>query len=197
MSDLPQKVSLLDRQRAIWRQNHIGIVLGFTVLILVVGASVLAYRQSRFQPPRFPSGLSMHTAGRIQMIDSVKGPIPESEALTVTVSGAVNETGEIFLAIYADESSFNDTSKAISRVRELITNGESRFTFRAKDLPARIAITAFHDENSDGELNRNQIGIPMERYGFSNDARGTFGPPTFEESVIERPEKGNIQIFIR
>ncbi len=197
MSEAPQNVSQWERQRTIWRDNHIGIILSVMAGILVTGAAVLAYRQNRFEPPRFPDARTLQGAGRPVMVDSVVGEIPESEALTVSVTGAANETGTMFLAIYADKESFNDPTKAISRTQEAIVKGASTFTFRAKDLPKKFAIAAFHDENSDASLNRNAIGIPLERYGFSNDARGTLGPPTFEEAVIERPDSGNIQLFIR
>ena len=197
MSEAPQNVSQWERQRTIWRDNHIGIILSVMACILIAGAAVLAYQQNRFEPPRFPNAKSLQGAGRPVMVESVVGEIPMSEALTVTATGAANETGSMFLAIYADKASFNDPTKAISRSQQPIVKGMSTFTFRAKDLPKKIAISVYHDENADASLNRNAIGIPLERYGFSNEARGTLGPPTFEEAVIERPDSGNIQLFIR
>ncbi|MCH9844643.1 MAG: DUF2141 domain-containing protein [Alphaproteobacteria bacterium] len=44
------------------------------------------------------------------------------------------------------------------------------------------AISAFHDLNDDGELNSNIVGLPTEPYGFSNDARGKFGPAKFTDA---------------
>jgi len=46
----------------------------------------------------------------------------------------------------------------------------------------RHAIKAFHDVNDNGELDTNWMGIPTEPYGFSNDAMGTFGPPSFQDA---------------
>lgn len=197
MSDVPQKVSFLERQRTLWRDNHIGLIISLMAAIMLVGASVLAYRQNRFQPPRFPSADSIQVSGRDRQIESVVGLIPETEALTITVSGAANASGSMFLAIYVEEATFNNLDKAVAKHRQPIVDGSSTFTYRASDFPNRIAITAFHDENSDNTLNRNAIGIPTERYGFSNDARGTIGPPTYQEAVIERPESGSIHIYIR
>lgn len=51
--------------------------------------------------------------------------------------------------------------------------------------PGTWAVLAYHDENANGELDRNLIGIPKERYGFSRDARSKFGPPGFEDAMIE------------
>ena len=41
------------------------------------------------------------------------------------------------------------------------------------------ALAVIHDENMDGKLDTNWVGIPTEGYGFSNDAKATLGPPSF------------------
>jgi uncharacterized protein (DUF2141 family) len=50
--------------------------------------------------------------------------------------------------------------------------------------PGQHAIKAYHDVNANGKLDANWMGIPNEPYGFGNDARGSFGPPSFEQSAI-------------
>jgi len=47
------------------------------------------------------------------------------------------------------------------------------------------AVLACQDENANGELDRNLVGMPKENYGFSRDARGKFGPPGFDDAAIE------------
>jgi uncharacterized protein (DUF2141 family) len=51
--------------------------------------------------------------------------------------------------------------------------------------PGKYAFKYFHDENNDEELNTNFMGIPKEGYGFSNNAKGSFGPPSFDKTVFE------------
>lgn len=46
-------------------------------------------------------------------------------------------------------------------------------------------ISAFHDENSNQELDVNFFGAPTEAYGFSNNARGTFSKPDFKETLVK------------
>ena len=59
-----------------------------------------------------------------------------------------------------------------------ITNNKCTIIF--EDLKAgTYAIRCFHDENNNGELDTNFIGIPKEGFGFSNDAFGKFGPKKF------------------
>ena len=65
-------------------------------------------------------------------------------------------------------------------------------TIAVRDVPpGNWAVLAFQDANGNGELDRNFIGIPSENYGFSRDARGKFGPPSFEDAAIAVREDGN------
>jgi uncharacterized protein (DUF2141 family) len=46
------------------------------------------------------------------------------------------------------------------------------------------AVSVIHDENENGELDKNFMGIPREGFAFGNNAMGTFGPPSFEKAKI-------------
>lgn len=62
-----------------------------------------------------------------------------------------------------------------------IRKGEAKAFF--DDAPyGEYAIALFHDEDNDGKLAYGALGIPKEGYGFSNDARGRFGPPSFDKA---------------
>jgi uncharacterized protein (DUF2141 family) len=45
--------------------------------------------------------------------------------------------------------------------------------------PGTYALAVIHDDNMNGKLDTNWLGIPTEGYGFSNDAKGVLGPPSF------------------
>ena len=42
----------------------------------------------------------------------------------------------------------------------------------------------FHDENDNGRLDENAWGVPTEGYGFSNNARGLLGAPSFDSAQV-------------
>ncbi len=55
-----------------------------------------------------------------------------------------------------------------------------------KDLaPGRYAVTAFQDLNGNQKLDTNAMGMPVEPYGFSRNARGSMGPPSFDDAQFE------------
>ncbi len=56
------------------------------------------------------------------------------------------------------------------------------------------AVAAFHDEDGDGGLSTNFFGIPNEGFGFGNDARGSMGPPSFKDCVVNVSNGGTIKI---
>ena len=43
---------------------------------------------------------------------------------------------------------------------------------------------AYHDENDNQKLDRNEMGIPSEGYGFSNGATAKYGPPQFKAAAV-------------
>lgn len=55
-------------------------------------------------------------------------------------------------------------------------------TYRFELPEGTYAIGLFVDTNDNNKLDRNFFGIPKEQYGFSNDAKGSFGPPSFKKA---------------
>jgi uncharacterized protein (DUF2141 family) len=59
------------------------------------------------------------------------------------------------------------------------------------------AVLVYQDENENGELDRNLLGIPKENYGFSRDAAGRFGPPSFDEAAIQVADEALVTARVR
>ena len=51
--------------------------------------------------------------------------------------------------------------------------------------PGRYIVAVSHDANSNRIMDTGWFGIPTEAYGFSRGARGTFGPPGFEDGAFD------------
>lgn len=63
-----------------------------------------------------------------------------------------------------------------------VSGGSVALNF-AKVPPGRWAALAFHDENGNGKLDVNQLGIPVEGTAFSRNAKGQYGPPKFDDAA--------------
>ena len=106
-----------------------------------------------------------------------------SANLTVTIKNVRSTAGEVYVAVYDSGSSFLKLEQARAQSRTKACKGEVVLIFR--DLPpGRYAVTAYHDENDNGRMDRNWLGIPTEGYGFSNDVRGAAGPPKFTQAAF-------------
>ncbi len=106
-------------------------------------------------------------------------------------------TTGICVALFSSPESFDQRTGAVAS--ETVVPQAGRATWSVANLPAgTYAVAVFHDLNDNGELDRTTLGPPAEPYGFSNDARGTFGPPRFESAAIElSPGPHRIQIRVR
>jgi len=120
---------------------------------------------------------------------------PDTTDLTVTITNLKSETGVVRLAIFDKASAFPDNAdKAYDKAIAEVKNGKATVVF--KNIPhGKYAISAFHDANNDGVINKNAFGIPKEGYGFSNDAMGSFGPPSFAAASFEVNENKNTHSF--
>ena len=104
-----------------------------------------------------------------------------------------SEGGSVRMAWYTSESSFME--EAAGSASQKYVSDSMTITITVPNKP--IAFTFYHDLNEDQELNTNVIGIPTEPYGFSMNARGRFGPPTYTECVFDPSTTQNLTIFLK
>lgn len=75
-------------------------------------------------------------------------------------------------------------NKKIREFTEKITNNQCVIVISGLSL-GKYSFKYFHDENKNNKLDTYWIGAPKEGYGFSNNAKGNFGPPDFEDTIFE------------
>ena len=101
--------------------------------------------------------------------------------LTVQTSGFSSSQGSVYIAVYREKDEFPVFGKQFKGKIVAIDGKTTKVVFN--DLPTgKYAIAAYHDKNNNKKLDKNQLGIPQENYGFSNNARRTFSAPSFEEA---------------
>ena len=115
-----------------------------------------------------------------------------SAVLTVHVTGLESNTGRVQIAL-TDADGF-DKDDHLRDAALSIENGAARWT--VDSIPhGTYAVRLYHDKNANGQLDTNAFGMPKEAYGFSNNARGRFGPPDFEEASFAL-EKDSLSLTI-
>jgi len=113
----------------------------------------------------------------------------ETGSLTIVVTGLENDDGEVLISVSNSREDYEIDDPAFVSAKVKIEDGQAEYTFEAIPF-GEYAIKLFHDENMDGELDSNFLGIPTEAYGFSNNASGTFGPADYDDAkfIFEHSE---------
>ncbi|MEQ8904187.1 DUF2141 domain-containing protein [Ekhidna sp.] len=112
--------------------------------------------------------------------------------LSVKVENIKSIKGSLKVAIYNHEDHF--LSKEVMSDGRAIDANSMEFSFKGLGKGV-YAISIYQDENDNGKLDSNFMGIPSEPYAFSNNAKGMFGPPSFEDCQFEIKE-GTQEIVI-
>ena len=101
-------------------------------------------------------------------------------SVVVKITGLRSEKGQVKIAVFNSSETwlgehpvYNSTIDVESQV----------VTWKINDVPyGDYGIAVFHDENRNGKMDKNFLGIPQEAYGFSNNMRVTLGPPKWDKS---------------
>jgi len=98
-------------------------------------------------------------------------------SLTIEINGLQNNEGQVLLEFS------NEKGEKITGIKQNIADYSCTFVIKTLK-PGKYAFKYFHDENKNKILDLTWIGIPKEGYGFSNNAKGTLGPPSFEKMIF-------------
>jgi uncharacterized protein (DUF2141 family) len=117
--------------------------------------------------------------------------------IIVHVNGFKNNNGKARLLIFSTkEKEFFPKEKDKAFAKYVVSIKDNKVLFTFENLPyGDYAISVHHDEDNNGKVNSNLLGIPNEGLGASNDAKGFFGPPSFEKAKVTL-KKEQISIII-
>jgi len=98
--------------------------------------------------------------------------------VSVEITGAASSKGQVLVALYNEETFLK---KPLKTLRIDLAPGTA-VTGVFRDVPeGTYAVVAFHDENGNSKVDRNLIGIPTEKIGFTNNPT-LWGPPRFSDA---------------
>jgi len=124
----------------------------------------------------------------LALVSAAAAPAFAAETLSLEVKTPARG-GVVMVALYADGAAFDRLKGPLRTARAA---PGARLTFEGLK-PGRYAVMAFQDVNGDGRLNVWPIGLPKEPYGFSNGARGTFGPARWKDAAFDLKPGGGVE----
>jgi uncharacterized protein (DUF2141 family) len=125
-------------------------------------------------------------------------PAQGESVIHVEISGLHSDKGQMLCALYSSgqaEAFPKKADKAVARLTAKIAERQAVCDFTGI-ASGTYAVSVVHDENSNGKLDTNFIGMPREGVGASNDAKGHMGPPKFSAASF-RYEGGRLDLKIR
>jgi len=122
--------------------------------------------------------------------------MPTNSQFRITFTHLPHNEGSVHVLLFNQPEGFpNNPAKAYRSFKIPISDGKAELSISG--LPVgTYAISTFHDHDGDGIFRTGAFGIPKDPYGFSNNARGMFGPPSFEKAAFSLKE-GPKNISIR
>jgi uncharacterized protein (DUF2141 family) len=107
---------------------------------------------------------------------------PPAAPITVRVSRLRSNQGKVGCTLYDGPRGFPVDAKAAKQQRWCAIEGGVSVCRFAPVPRGTYAVACFHDENDNGRCDLDWLGIPSEGTVVSNHAKGTFGPPKFEDA---------------
>jgi uncharacterized protein (DUF2141 family) len=101
--------------------------------------------------------------------------------LNVQVGALRSNAGQVVITVYpGDPTRFLAPRGKVDRARVKTSAPMSQACFWLPNATDAYAVEVFHDVNDNKDLDRSPEGMPMEGYGFSNDAPTKFAFPAFD-----------------
>ncbi len=122
----------------------------------------------------------------------------KSAELVIKILNIEENIGSIHFAVYDNHEFFPENhGKKIGFKKNVteLTDGQVTIT----DLEESFyAVAIYHDKNSNDKFDT-FLSIPQEKFGFSNDAKVFFGPPSFDEAAfyLKKNQRLKIEISLR
>ena len=106
--------------------------------------------------------------------------------ITLMIEGVDDPVGEIRIAIFDSENRYLENPS----LADVVPASQTKIEWQIENLAyGQYAIAVYHDKNKNGKLDTNMLGIPLEEYGFSNNARGRFGPASWSQAKFTVNER--------
>ena len=116
----------------------------------------------------------------LSMAFAISSAAEDKYAIRLVVEGADSDQGQIFVSVFDSEEKYMRQPLVETKAT---VNAEGRAIFDLGNHSSGwYAITVYYDRNGNGELDTGLFRIPKEKVGFSNNARGKFGPAKWNKA---------------
>ena len=114
--------------------------------------------------------------------------------LTVSVTGVTPNQGQVVVSLFNDKKNY--LKKALVTGREKVLDNDSVNVVFPDLAIGTYAASVFYDLDNDGEMDTGIFRIPSEPVGFSNNAKGKFGPAKWKKTHFQLTADSKITVLV-
>lgn len=104
-------------------------------------------------------------------------------SVVLRITGLTSEASDVLIAVFDSADTFPKSE--LSYQTQVVSASAGELVHRLDvEAERQLAIAVYQDLDGNRELTKNIFGIPAEPYGFSNNARGITGPPSFSSASV-------------
>jgi len=117
---------------------------------------------------------------------------------TVVLSGLGKKKGTLYVAWYNQEANFKNQMEPVFS-QSLVVGAQEEVSVIFENIPSgRYAIAVLLDQDGNKKMSTNLLGIPREKYGFSNNVYPAFRAANWKEASFElKNTDGEIRIRMK
>ena len=121
----------------------------------------------------------------LAFVAGLAGSVAEAQqgnTINVPVTGLRNNVGTVRCGLFNSAASFPKDGQEFKGVEAPIANQQATCVF--SNVPSgTYAVAYFHAQAGETKLKTGLFGQPEQGYGFSRNATGTMGPPSFNNAA--------------
>ncbi len=159
---------------------------GVSELINRASASMSTVRHAA---ERLPVGGRRAALSAALVLAGIPASVPAQSScpgIHVKIMNIRNSTGAVACALFESPAGFPDEFMQFATNITMIKIRDTQARCNFLDIPVgRYALAVVHDENLDGKLGTNWMGMPTEGYAFSNGAEAGISAPSFEAASFK------------
>ncbi|MDY8137385.1 DUF2141 domain-containing protein [Aquimarina sp. 2201CG5-10] len=123
------------------------------------------------------------------IITTISTAQESKHVIEVNITNIKSDTGTLQIGLYNNKESF--LGKPYKSINVKAVKGKVQVYF--DNVPeGEYGISLYHDKDGNKKINT-FLGIPTEPYGTSNNAKGRFGPPKWEDAKFTLSDNKAIQ----
>lgn len=110
------------------------------------------------------------------------GSLRAQVSYTIRFENLSGKNGTLYIGWYDKAEGFREPGSAVIQKKVDVEGSKYAEVLFENVKPGIYAVAVFFDTDNDGKLDTNLLGIPKERYGFSNNVYPTFRAANFKEA---------------